>query len=98
MAKLSQLLTIESLLKSYDVLTTQDAFVTECFRDCVETTVDHVLVKLNRLLVSKTKLSCRNVLTANFETMTKPEHWLKSRLFKDLPKNQSVVLRTEKQM
>ena len=43
MAKLSQLLTIESLLKSYDVLTTQDAFVTECFRDCVETTVDHVL-------------------------------------------------------
>ena len=93
MAKLSQLLTIEDLLESYDGLTTQDAFVIECFRDCVETTVDHVLAKLNRLLVSKTKLSCRNVLTANFETMTKPEYWLKSHLFKDLPKNQSVVLR-----
>ncbi len=91
MAKLSQLLTIEDLLESYDGLTTQDAFVIECFRDCVETTVDHVLAKLNRLLVSKTKLSCRNVLTANFETMTKPEYWLKSHLFKDLPK-------TEKQM
>ena len=93
MAKLSQLLTIEDLLESYDGLTTLDPFVTDCFRSCVETTVDHVLAKLNRLLVSKTKLSCRNVLTANFETMTKPEYWLKSHLFKDLPKNQSVVLR-----
>ena len=93
MAKLSQLLTIESLLESYDGLTTLDPFVTDCFRSCVETTVDHVNAKLNRLLVSKTKLSCRNVLTANFETMTKPEYWLKSHLFKDLPKNQSVVLR-----
>ena len=93
MAKLSQLLTIEDLLESYDGLTTQDAFVTECFRSCVETTVDHVLAKLNRLLASKTKLSCRNVLTANFETMTKPEHWLNSRLFQALPNNQSLVLR-----
>ena len=92
MAKLSQLLTIENLLESYDSLKVKDAFVTECFRDCVETTVDHVNAKLNRLLVSKTKLSCRNVLTANFETMTKPEHWLKSRLFQALPKNQSEVL------
>ena len=70
MAKLSQLLTIENLLESYDSLKVKDAFVTECFRSCVETTVDHVIAKLNRLLVSKTKLSCRNVLTANFETMT----------------------------
>ena len=70
MAKLSQLLTIEDLLESYDGLTTLDPFVTDCFRSCVETTVDHVLAKLNRLLVSKTKLSCRNVLTANFETMS----------------------------
>ena len=58
MAKLSQLLTIESLLKSYDGLEVKDAFVTDCFRSCVETTVDHVLAKLNRLLASKTKLSC----------------------------------------
>ena len=92
MAKLSQLLTIENLLESYDSLKVKDAFVTECFRSCVETTVDHVLAKLNRLLVSKTKLSCRNVLTANFETMTKPDHWLNSRLFQALPKNQSEVL------
>jgi hypothetical protein len=55
--------------------------------------VDHVLAKLNRLLVSKTKLSCRNVLTANFETMTKPDHWLNSRLFQALPVNESMVLR-----
>ena len=58
MAKLSQLLTIENLLQSYDGLTTQDAFVTECFRDCVETTVDKVNAKLNRLLVSKTSTDC----------------------------------------
>ena len=93
MAKLSQLLTIEDLLESYDGLTTLDPFVTDCFRSCVETTVDHVLAKLNRLLVSKTKLSCRNVLTANFETMTKPDHWLNSRLFQALPVNESMVLR-----
>ena len=93
MAKLSQLLTIENLLESYDGMTIQDAFVTECFRDCVETTVDKVIAKLKSLLASKTKLSCRNVLTANFETMTKPEHWLKSRLFIALPENQSLVLR-----
>lgn len=93
MAKLSQLLTIEDLLESYDGLTTLDPFVTDCFRSCVETTVDHVNAKLNRLLASKTRLSCRNVLTANFETMTKPEHWLNSRLFQVLPIKESMVLR-----
>ena len=33
------------------------------------------------------------MLTANFETMTKPDHWLNSRLFQALPVNESMVLR-----
>ena len=93
MAKLDLLLDIEGLLESYDGLKVKDSFMTDSFRACVETQVEKVNDKLNRLLTSKTKLSCRNVLTANFETMTKPDHWLKSKLFKVLPKNESLVLR-----
>ena len=93
MAKLDLLLGIEGLLESYDGLKVKESFMTDCFRACVETQVEKVNDKLNRLLTSKTKLSCRNVLTANFETMIKPDHWLKSKLFKVLPKNESLVLR-----
>ena len=93
MAKLSQLLTLESMLKTYDNLNINDAWVIENQGKCVERLVDVIIEKLNRQLNSKTRLSCRNVLVANFETMTKTEHWLKSKLFIDLPKALSKVLR-----
>jgi hypothetical protein len=52
-----------------------------------------IIAKLTRLLNSKTTLSCRNVLVANFETMTKAAHWLKCRLFTDLPEAMGMALR-----
>ena len=93
MAKLSQLLTLESMLDAYDNLNIKDAWVIEKQGECVEELVDVIIEKLNRLLNSKTRLSCRNVLVTNFKTMTKTEHWLERKLFMDLPKDLGKVLR-----
>lgn len=93
MAKLKQLLTLESMLQTYDTLHMTDAWVIEKQGVCIEELVDDITTRLNRLLESKTRLSMRNVLLANFETMTTAKHWLKSRLFSDLPKEKSRVLR-----
>ena len=93
MAKLSQLLTLECMLDAYDNLNIKDAWVTEKQEECVEGLVDVIIEQLNRLLNSKTRLSCRNVLVANFETMTKTGHWLERKLFADLPKALSKVLK-----
>ena len=93
MAKLSQLLTLERMLDAYDNLNINDAWIIEKQGECVEELVDAIIAKLNRLLSSKTRLSCRNVLVANFETMKNTEHWLKRKLFADLPKDLSKVLR-----
>ena len=81
MAKLSQLLTLECMLDAYDNLNIKDAWVTEKQEECVEGLVDVIIEQLNRLLNSKTRLSCRNVLVANFETMTKTDTVLKTKLF-----------------
>ena len=64
MAKLSQLLTLESMLDAYDNLNIKDAWVIEKQGECVEELVDVIIEKLNRLLNSKTRLSCRNVLVS----------------------------------
>ena len=93
MAKLSQLLTLESMLDAYDNLNIKDAWVIEKQGECVEELVDVIIEKLNRLLSSKTRLSCRNVLVTNFKTMTDTGHWLERKLFMDLPKALSKVLR-----
>lgn len=93
MAKLGQLLTLERMLDAYDNLNINDAWIIEKQGECVEELVDAIIAKLNRLLSSKTRLSCRNVLVANFETMKNTEHWLKRKLFADLPKDLSKVLR-----
>ena len=93
MAKLSQLLTLDRMLDAYDKMNINDAWIIEKQGVCVEELVDAIIAKLNRLLSSKTRLSCRNVLVANFETMKNTEHWLKRKLFADLPKDLSKVLR-----
>ena len=84
---------LESMLDAYDNLNIKDAWVIEKQGKCVEELVDVIIEKLNRLLNSKTRLSCRNVLVANFETMKDTKHWLKRKLFADLPKDLSKVLR-----
>ena len=60
---------------------------------CIEGLVDDIIAMLDRLLSSKTRLSCRNVLVTNFETMTDTGHWLQRKLFADLPKALGKVLR-----
>ena len=93
MAKLSQLLMLEAMLETYDNMSVQDACVIRYQGMCIEGLVDDIIAMLDRLLSSKTRLSCRNVLVTNFETMTDTRHWLQRKLFADLPKALGKVLR-----
>ena len=93
MAKLSQLLTLERMLDAYDMMHTNDAWIIEKHGVCTGELLDDIIAKLVRQLNSKTRLSCRNVLVANFETMTKTAYWLKCKLFGDLPKAMGKALR-----
>ena len=93
MAKLSQLLMLEAMLETYDNMSVQDACVIRYQGMCIEGLVDDIIAMLDRLLSSKTRLSCRNVLVTNFETMTDTGHWLQRKLFMDLPKALGKVLR-----
>ena len=93
MAKLSQLLTLECMLDAYDSLNIKDSWIIERQGVCIVELLDIINPKLKRLINSKTRLSCRNVLVANFKTMTNTAHWLKSKLFIDLPKALGKALR-----
>lgn len=93
MAKLSQLLTLERMLDAYDNMNFYDAQLANYQAICINGLLDITIAKLIRQLNSKTPLSCRNVLVANFETMTKTAHWLKCRLFTDLPEAMGKALR-----
>ena len=86
MAKLNQLLTLESILLTYDRKRIEDTRDTYIRGQVVKDLVDDIIARLTRHLESKTRLSCSNVLVANFSTMTQCDHWLKSELFLDLPK------------
>jgi len=81
------------MLKTYDGLNITDACVIECQGQCIERMVDDIIAKLTRLLESKTRLSCRNVLVTNFDTMNDTTHWLQCRLFDDLPTEASRLLK-----
>ena len=93
MKKLEQLLTLERMLDVYDNMKTKDAWIIEKHGVCTGELMDDIIAKLIRQLNSKTPLSCRNVLVANFETMTKTAHWLKCKLFTDLPEAMGNALR-----
>lgn len=93
MAKLDQLLTLERMFETYDNMEIHDASLTSNQATAVSMLVDDIRARIDRLLQSKTRLSCRNVLVANFETMTDDNHWLKGRLFHDLPKQESKLLK-----
>ena len=93
MAKLSQLLMLEHMLNTCDNMDTKDTWVIEYQGKCIQQLVDSINMTLVRQLNSKTRLSCRNVLVANFKTMTDTGHWLKYKLFVDLPKAMGKALR-----
>jgi len=93
MAKLNQLVLLENMLETYDAMNLKDANITSFQGVCTENLVDEINSKLRKLLVSKTRLTARNVLLANYKTMTQPAYWLKSKLFKDLPQATGKMLR-----
>lgn len=93
MARLSHLLILERMLLTYDGMNKHNADLTDTQGLCVEKLVDEIAAKLKRLLESKTRLSCRNVVLANFDTMTQTSHWLNSKLFDDLSKAESKRLK-----
>ena len=93
MAKLNQLILLENMMRTYDAMNIKDANLTHFQGVCIEKLVDEIIGRLKRLVVSKVRMSCRNVLLANYETMTKATYWLGCRLFSDLPRAESRVLR-----
>ena len=93
MAKLNQLILLERLMRTYDSMNIKDADLTKFQGMCTEKLVDEIIEKLTKMVVSKTLLSSRNVLLANYETMTKTTYWLECKLFSDLPRAESRVLR-----
>ena len=93
MAKLSQLQTLERMLDTCDNMNVTDSWLLEYHAECIKQLMESIIAKLERLLKSKTTLSCRNVLVANFETMTKTAHWVKEKLFAKLPKEMGKALR-----
>ena len=95
MAKLNQLLTLESMLKQYDGLNIENPQDIYMRGQLVMEQVDCIIAKLTRLVESKTRLSGRNVLTANFSTMIETSHWLNSKLLNDLPRADSRNMRNK---
>ena len=92
MAKLNQLILLEKMMGTYDEMNIKDANLTKFQGACTEKLVDEIIGRLEKMVVSKTRLSSRNVLLANYETMTKTTHWLGCKLFRDLPRAVSKVL------
>ena len=95
MAKLNQLLTLESMLEQYDGLNIENPQDIYLRGQMVMEQVDCIIAKLTRLVESKTRLSGRNVLTANFSTMIETSHWLNSKLLNDLPRADSRNMRNK---
>jgi hypothetical protein len=84
---------LENMMRTYDQMNIKDADLTKFQGMCTEKLVDEIIEKLTKMVVSKTRLSSRNVLLANYETMTKTTYWLECKLFSDLPRAESRVLR-----
>ena len=91
-SKLCDLVMLERILLSYDGLSPMTPKAVILYGKYVDPLVDDIIIKLKRLLESNTRLTCRNMLLANFKTMKEPDHWLNRRLFTDLPKEESLPL------
>ena len=81
------------MLDTCDNMNVTDSWLLEYQAECIKQLMESIIAKLERLLKSKTTLSCRNVLVTNFETMTKTAHWVKDKLFANLPKEMGKALR-----
>ena len=91
--KLAYIVTLDNMLKTYDDMEQQDEdTIVKCGRSVSDLT-DAIIVKLTHLVNSERTLTCRNVLIANYDTMTNLQYWLNHKLFADLPKADSVALK-----
>lgn len=92
MGKFQTIITLDHALRSYDHLEVNHHRTLYHYGECVGELLDDINRQLTRLLESNTRLTCRNVLIANYDTMTKPHYWLNSLLFQDLPRETSQKL------
>ena len=90
--KLAYIVTLDNMLKSYDDLKQVDEDYTVRTGSSVSILTDAIIEKLTNLVNSERTLTCRNVLIANYQTMTDPQYWLGHKLFADLQKDASVAL------
>ena len=90
--KLAYIVTLDNMLKSYDGLKKQDEEAIAKSGSSVSILTDAIIEKLTNLVNSERTLTCRNVLIANYDTMTNPQYWLNRKLFADLPKADSDAL------
>ena len=90
--KLAYIVMLDNMLKSYDDLKKQDEEAIAKSGSSVSILTDAIIVKLTNLVNSERTLTCRNVLIANYDTMTNPQYWLGHKLFADLPKADSDAL------
>ena len=90
--KLAYIVTLDNMLKSYDGLKKQDEEAIAKSGSSVSILTDAIIEKLTNLVNSERTLTCRNVLIANYDTMTNPQYWLNRKLFADLPKADSYAL------
>ena len=90
--KLAYIVTLDNMLKSYDNLEQQDEDAVAKSGSSVSILTDAIIVKLTNLVNSERTLTCRNVLIANYDTMTNPQYWLGHKLLADLPKADSDAL------
>ena len=90
--KLAYIVTLDNMLKSYDDLKQVDEDYTVRTGSSVSILTDAIIEKLTNLVNSERTLTCRNVLIANYQTMTDPQYWLNRKLFADLQKDPSVAL------
>lgn len=92
MKKLHSIIVLERALLMYDTLEVDHRCPLHYYGLCVDEMIDEIISQLTRLIESKTRLTYRNVLVANYKIMTKPMHWLNSQLFDDLPWDFSRML------
>ena len=90
--KLAYIVTLDNMLKSYDNLEQQDEDAVAKSGSSVSILTDAIIKKLTNLVNSERTLTCRNVLIANYDTMTNPQYWLGHKLLADLPKADSDAL------
>ena len=71
MAKLNQLIMLENMMKTYDAMNIKDVNLTHFQGVCTEKLVDEINGRLEKLVVSKVRMSCRNVLLVGYEKLRK---------------------------